>query len=107
MKKIKPLIIAASMLMLNSGIVSADSNGKHSEAEKALAAASAQYKMALKSGFAWTATGKLLKKAQKAIDKGDMKAAAKLTSKALAQANGSLAQAKDSAEHWQDYIPKN
>ena len=106
MINLKPLLVAASLLLLNNSFVLADNHGGADKVSKALAEANNQYKMALKSGFAWTTTEKVLSKAKKAMKKGDMKLAMKLTSKALAEAKGSLAQAKESKEHWQDYIPK-
>ena len=106
MKKFKTLIFAATIIVANGSVVFADMHGK-AKLQKDLDQANSQYKMAVKSGFAWTKTAGILKKAKAAMDKGDLATAEKLTSKALQQANSSLAQAKESEDNWQKYIPKN
>lgn len=106
MNKFKSLLVAVSVVLACGSIAIADNNDK-AKLEASLANANTQYKLALKSKFAWTKTGGILKKAKAAMEKGNHAAAKKLISKALSQANNSLAQAKDSKDNWQKYIPKN
>lgn len=106
MKKFKTLFLAVSIVLVTGSVAIADMHGK-ATMQKAIDHATSQYKMAVKSGFAWTKTAGMLKKAQAALDKGEHATAEKLTNKALKQANDALAQAKDSKDNWQDYIPKN
>ncbi len=61
---------------------------------------------AAKSGFEWTTTAKLIKKAKKAAKAGDSELAIKLATKALKEGENSLIQAKYANDHWEESQPQ-
>ncbi len=58
------------------------------------------YKNAAKLQGAWVTTGKLIKKAEAALKKGDKSTATKLANKARTEAKLSIAQAEEQAKNW-------
>lgn len=58
------------------------------------------YKKADKLQGAWVTTGKLIKKAEAALKKGDKSNALKLAKTARLEAKLSVAQAEDQVKHW-------
>ena len=97
MKKISILLITASITFFSFN-VAANTLIKTKLSEE-LALAKSQYEMVVKSGFAWTTTASLLKKAKSAIEKGELLVASKLISKAMIETNGSLKQAELSKQN--------
>jgi hypothetical protein len=92
MKKVKTMgALAAAALLGGSilaGTVQAGSHGGGLSSEsvaKMIEEASAKLKKADSVGGAWRDTGKMIKAAQKALDGGDLKEAAKLAGKAAKQ----------------------
>lgn len=62
----------------------------------------ALYKKADKLQGAWTTTGKLIKKAEVALKKGNKEKALNLAKKAKVEAEMSIAQAQDQARKWSE-----
>jgi len=67
------------------------------DAKGAIAAAEHQTKRAAKKFYEWRDTGKIIKKAKKALKKGDFNKAVKLANKAKAQSTMALQQAQEQA----------
>jgi hypothetical protein len=56
--------------------------------------------------YEWRDTGKMLKKAKEAADKGDYASANKLAMKAEMQGKMAVAQAKEQEQAWMDAVVK-
>ena len=67
-------------------------NSGQTEAEQAIASAKASVKVAESNGWLWRDTGKILKKAEEAYDKGDYAKASDLAAQAEQQADGATNQ---------------
>ena len=104
MKKIKYLLILASIIFSVNSVFAVDMKGE--KLKNKLTVLNIQYKEVVKSGFAWTNTESLLLNAKKALSKGNNDDAKKLMSKASAEMKASLAQANLADNHWQDFIVK-
>lgn len=93
MNKLKTLIAVAAVTALMGGCASApeekapaaDPNAAQTAAGDAIAAAKASIKEASSLGWVWRDTGKILKQAQEAYDKGDYAKATKLADQARKQ----------------------
>lgn len=104
MKKINTLLVTVSMVFMSGSVMAGelDKGALQAKLEKA----EAKYAMAVEQHFAWTTTAPLLASAKEALEKDDLKTAKKLIKQAMAEAKGSLAQAKESEENWQSYVVK-
>ena len=60
---------------------------------------------AIKLGFEWSTTVKLIEQAKASVESGDLKKAEKLANLALTEANNSIKQAKYADNNWQDNVP--
>ena len=88
--------MAAIALTLTACAASGPTHTKN-DAKGAIVAAEHQTKRAAKKFFEWRDTGKLIKKAKKALKKGDFDKAVKLANKAKAQSSNALDQAREQA----------
>lgn len=94
MRKIIPFAIAAVLAL---GACSTSGGGSSSAANKgdassAILAAEHEKGRAKKKGYEWRDTGKIIKKAKKAMKAGDYDKAVKLANKAKRQSTNALAQ---------------
>ncbi len=88
--------LAAVLLALAlAGASAANAKPGDAEVEKAIGAASAALKKADSVGFAWRDTGKLIKSAQAAADKGDTAQAMALAEQARKQGESAYQQYLD------------
>jgi len=94
--KIFALILVTGSLVIGcAGTTEEDSTSQTSQAsgaEGAIAAAERAYKKAVAELYAWRDTGKLIKKAKKALKDGNEDKAIKLANKAKKQADDAIAQ---------------
>ena len=74
-------------------------------ASKAIESAELARTEAIKLGFEWSTTIKLIEQAKVAAESGDLEKAEKLANLALTEANNSIKQAKYADENWQDNVP--
>ena len=74
--------------------------------DAAYEAAEAARKEAASVNYEWRDTGKMLKQAKKAADKGDYETAEKLANKAKMQGEMAVAQAKEQEQLWQSAVVK-
>lgn len=105
--KFKKLAVTLSVLSVLASTASlAHGDNKMHLAKENFAKAEKQFQVAKKEGFAWNTTVKLLEQAEIAISKKNYLDANKYSVKALAEANHSLDQAKESKDNWQKNIIK-
>ena len=105
MRKLSTIVavMGASLLVACAGTsVSADEKSFNASYE----AADAARKKAASMNYEWRDTGKILKKAKKAADKGDYETAEKLANKARMQGEMAQAQAKEQEQLWQTAVVK-
>jgi len=93
-KKIKCITVFSIVFLFCPVIYAAESVGDVLKETKML------YKNAAKLQGAWVTTGKLIKKAEAALKKGDKATASKLVNKARIEARLSIAQAEEQAKNW-------
>ncbi len=91
-KSLKFLGLAALTLSVAVGCATAPKEEPKTGAADAIAAAKAANKKAKSVGFEWRDTGKMIKKAEKALKEGDDAKAIKLANKAKKQAESAVAQ---------------
>jgi len=87
------VLVAVFSLGLIAGCASTGEESAGSPAEEAIAAAKAANKKAKGIGYEWRDTGKMIKKAEKALSEGNDAAAIKQANKAKKQANDAIKQA--------------
>ena len=87
----KKLIIAVAIAALMSACASGPVHNKNDVAS-AIMAAEHETKRAKKNNYEWRDTGKIIKKAKKAMKKGDFDKAMKLANQAKRQSTNALAQ---------------
>ena len=105
MRKLSTIVavMGASLVVAFAGnTVSADEKSFDASYE----AAEAARKKAASMNYEWRDTGKILKKAKKAADKGDYETAEKLANKARMQGEMAVAQAKEQEQLWQTAVVK-
>ena len=93
MRKIIPFAIAAA-LALGACTMGGGTSSTQADASSAITAAEHETKRAKSKGFEWRDTGKIIKKAKKAMKEGDFDTAVKLANKAKRQSSSALAQAE-------------
>lgn len=98
MKIINTLIISC-VLAFSTQAFAADS------AATVIAAAEAQYAIALEKKYAWRDTGKMIADAKKALAAGDSAKAVDIAMVALEQAKDAIAQADYNEANWQKNLP--
>ena len=104
--KIKKHIISIAtglLISVSSSIVIADAK---SDAVSACGAAESARKAAAQVQMEWTTTGKLIKAAKKAIDKGEFDKALRACNKAKLQGETSVKQASIESIAWKSRVPK-
>lgn len=94
MRKLMIILTAAIALSLTACAASGPQHTAN-DAKGAIAAAEHQTKRAAKKLFEWRDTKKIIKKAKKALKKGDFNKAVKLANKAKAQSTNALQQASE------------
>ncbi len=101
MKKFIPIAVAAAIISLGG----CASGMKHSEADAsaAIAAAVSEEKRASKIGNQWRDTGKMIKKAKKALKDGKYDEAVKIANKAKKQSTNAIAQAESQKDAGPNY----
>jgi histidyl-tRNA synthetase len=106
MRKLSTIVavMGASLLVACAGgnSMSADEKSFNATYE----AADAARKQAASMSYEWRDTGKMLKKAREAADKGDYASANKLAMKAQMQGKMAVAQAKEQEQAWMDAVVK-
>ncbi len=96
-------VMGASLLVACAGnTVAADEQSFNASYE----AAEAARKQAASMNYEWRDTGKMLKQAKEASDKGDYVTADKLAKKAEMQGKMAVAQAKEQEQLWQSAVVK-
>ena len=96
-------VMGASLLVACAGTtVSADETSFKATYD----AAESARKKAASMKYEWRDTGKMLKKAKEAADKGDYKTAEKLAKKAKMQGEMAVAQANEQEQLWQSAVIK-
>ena len=95
-KKITFITLLSVVFLFCSAIQAAESANDVLKETKVL------YKKAAKLQGAWVTTGKLIKKAEAALKKGDKANALKLAKKARLEAGLSIAQAEEQAKNWSE-----
>ena len=93
MKKL--LVIAAAAALMTACASAPSQSSNMAAADAAIAAANQANHKAKKVNYEWRDTGKLIKKADKAKDKGEFDSAVKLANKAKRQAMNAYAQYED------------
>ena len=93
MRKIIPFAIAAA-LALGACASDGGTSATKADASSAIVAAEHEQSRAKKKGFEWRDTGKMIKKAKKAMKDGEFYKAVKLANKAKRQSTSALAQAE-------------
>ena len=105
MRKISTIaaVMGASLLVVWAGAtVAADEKSFNA----AYVAADSARKKAASMNYEWRDTGKMLKKAKEAADKGDYETAEKLAKKAEMQGEMAVAQANEQEMLWQSAVVK-
>ena len=94
MKKLAALCTALLLGISLAGCAGGPAEPSHTQADAqaAIAAAKAAKKKAAAVGYEWRDTGKIIKKAEKALKAGDYAKAVKLAKKAERQSKNALAQ---------------
>jgi len=92
MRKIIPFAIAAVIALGGCASGGSDSSATKGDASSAIIAAEHETKRAKSKGYEWRDTGKMIKKAKKAMKEGDFGKAVKLANKAKRQSTSALAQ---------------
>lgn len=96
-------ITAGLLISVSSSIAIADAK---SEAVSACDAAESARQAAAKAHMEWTTTGKLIKAANKAIEKGEFDKATKACKKAKLEGETSVKQAAIESAAWKSRVPK-
>lgn len=96
------VVMGASLLVACAGNTVPDEKSFNASYE----AADAARKKAASMNYEWRDTGKILKQAKKAADKGDYQTAEKLANKARMQGEMAVAQAKEQEQLWQSAVVK-
>lgn len=86
------ILVTGSLVVGCAGTTEEAATAQDSDAASAIAAAETAYKKALSENYAWRDTGKLIKKAKKALKDGSDDKAIKLANKAKKQAEDAVAQ---------------
>ncbi len=92
MRKIIPFAIAAAFALGACASGGGSSEANKGDASSAITAAEHEKKRAKGKGYEWRDTGKIIKKAKKAMKAGDYDKAVKLANKAKRQSTNALAQ---------------
>jgi hypothetical protein len=92
MKKLIPFAIAAAIALSGCASGGGSSDVTKADAQSAIVAAEHEKKRAKAKGYEWRDTGKVIKKAKKAMKAGDYGKAKKLADKAKRQSTNALAQ---------------
>jgi len=92
MRKIIPFAIAAIIALGGCASGGGDSSATKGDASSAIIAAEHEKKRAKAKGYEWRDTGKIIKKAKKAMKAGEFGKAVKLANKAKRQSTHALAQ---------------
>jgi PBP1b-binding outer membrane lipoprotein LpoB len=99
MKKLISIPLAA-MLLVSCASVSSD------DFPTAWEKADAKRKEAASLGYEWRDTGKMLKKAKKEHEEGNVEAAMKLVKQAMEESTDAIAQAQRESELWASRVPQ-
>lgn len=102
--KVFSLILITSTLVIGCAGTTEEEPKQTGDAATAIAAAEAAYKVALDELYAWRDTGKLIKKAKKALKSGKDANAIKLANKAKKQAEDAVSQKYAELERIRDLI---
>ena len=102
--KLFALMLVTSSLIIGCAGTTEDEPKQASGAAAAIASAEAAYKIALDEMYAWRDTGKLIKKAKKALKAGKDAEAIKLANKAKKQAEDAVAQKYSELDRIKDMI---
>lgn len=102
--KVFSLILITSALVIGCAGTTEEEPKQTGDAATAIAAAEAAYKVALDELYAWRDTGKLIKKAKKALKSGKDANAIKLANKAKKQAEDAVSQKYAELERIRDLI---
>lgn len=94
MRKLMIILMAATALTLAACAASGPTHTAN-DAKGAIAAAEHETSRAAKKFYEWRDTKKIIKKAKKALKKGDFNKAVKLANKAKAQSTNALQQAHE------------
>ena len=97
-------LVAGSLIIGCAGTTEEEPKKTPGGAEAAIASAEAAYKIALDELYAWRDTGKIIKKAKKALKSGKDADAIKLANKAKKQAEDAVAQKYSELDRIKDMI---
>lgn len=98
------VLVTSSLIIGCAGTTDEEPKKALGSAEAAIASAEAAYKIALDELYAWRDTGKLIKKAKKALKSGKDADAIKLANKAKKQAEDAVAQKYSELDRIKDII---
>ena len=98
------VLVTSSLIIGCAGTTEEEPKKAPSSAAAAIASAEAAYKVALDELYAWRDTGKLIKKAKKALKSGKDANAIKLANKAKKQAEDAVAQKYSELDRIKDII---
>ena len=98
------VLVTSSLIIGCAGTTDEEPKNEPSTAGAAIASAEAAYKIALDELYAWRDTGKLIKKAKKALKSGKDADAIKLANKAKKQAEDAVAQKYSELDRIKDII---
>jgi len=98
------VLVATSLIIGCAGTTEEEPKKDSGSAAAAIASAEAAYKIALDELYAWRDTGKLIKKAKKALKSGKDADAIKLANKAKKQAEDAVAQKYSELDRIKDLI---
>ena len=102
--KFSALIFVTVSLLIGCAGTTEDEPKAESDAAAAISAAEKAYKVALDELYAWRDTGKLIKKAKKALAAGKDAKAIKLANKARKQAEDAVAQKYAELDRLKDFL---
>jgi len=98
------ILVTSSLIIGCAGTTEEESKPQGGEAAAAISDAEAAYKIALDELYAWRDTGKLIKKAKKALKDGKDDEAIKLANKAKKQAEDAVSQKQSELDRLKDIL---